>query len=400
MTAFRYGVIGAGRQGVATAYDLVQQGGGASVLVADRDPDVAHAAADRINRLVGRAAAEPRQVDVRDGAALRALLAGLDVFVCGTPFEFIPLATAAALDTGVSMVDYGGHTPTVLRQLEEDARARAQEIAIVPDCGMGPGMNNTLGAYAVELLRDAGLNPQAVYLWDGGLPQNPVPPWNYQATFNINGLTNEYYGEVAFLRDGAITMVGAFEELEPITFEGVGELEAFTTTGGTSTAPYTFEGVLQVYQNKTCRWPGHFAQFKAFQQLGLFELEPVAVGEQMVVPRDLFHTLLEPKISADVVHDVCVMRTKGVSTAGDGTSRAVVIDLIDRYDPVTGFTAMERITGWHAGIMAEFIARGVVPPGAWAMERAVLASVFMEQVRQRGFDVTLRWESAPENGNQ
>jgi lysine 6-dehydrogenase len=387
---FRYGVIGAGRQGVATAYDMA--GSGQSVLLADYDAQVAQQAAERINRLIGKPVATWQQIDASNLDELVKALDGLDVFVCGTPFRFIPVVTEAALRAGVSMVDYGGHTPTVLEQIERSDEAQARGIAIVPDCGMGPGMNNTLGAYAVELLENKGLTPREVYLWDGGIPQNPIPPWNYQSTFNINGLTNEYHGEVAFLRDGKIKMMRAFEELEPIFFEGVGELEAFTTTGGTSTAPYTFEGKLQVYQNKTCRWPGHFAQFKAFQLLGLFELEPVRVDGREVVPRDVFHALLEPKISAALVKDVCVMRAKGVGEDTNGTKRSVIIDLIDYYDEDTGFTAMERITGWHAGIMAELIARGVVQPGAWPMEQAVRASTVMEKVRERGFNVTVRWE--------
>lgn len=392
MAGYRYAVIGAGRQGVATAYDMVMHGGGASVLLADYDVKAARQAAERINRLAGHDVARWAQVDAGDIDSLVAVLQDVDVFLCGTPFGFIPVATEAAIRSGASMVDYGGHTSTVLRQLERDAEARAAGIAIVPDCGMGPGMNNTLGAYAVELLEDKGWTPREVYLWDGGIPQRPVPPWNYQCTFNINGLTNEYYGEVAFLRDGAITMIGAFEELEPITFEGVGQLEAFTTTGGTSTAPYTFEGKLQVYQNKTCRWPGHFAQFKAFQQLGLFELDPLDVNGQPIIPRDVFHALLEPQISAPVIEDVCVMRARGVGLDREGNVRAVVIDLVDRYDEDTGFTAMERITGWHAGIMAELIARGQVTPGTWAMERAAPAHVLMEKVRERGFNIAVRWE--------
>jgi lysine 6-dehydrogenase len=392
MDGFRYGVIGAGRQGVATAYDMVAQGGGQSVLLADYNAEVARQAAERINRLIGRPVATWQQVDASDMEAIAAAIAGLDVFLCGTPFGFIPAATEAALKMGVGMVDYGGHTPTVLKQLERDAEAKARGIAIVPDCGMGPGMNNTLGAYAVELLEKEGLVPREVYLWDGGIPQHPIPPWNYQSTFNINGLTNEYYGKVAFLRDGKITMVGAFEELEPITFDGVGQLEAFTTTGGTSTAPYTFEGKLQVYQNKTCRWPGHFAQFKAFQLLGLFELEPIQVNGQSIVPRDVFHALLEPHISAPLIKDVCVMRTKGVGVDAQSTRRSVIIDLVDYYDEKTGFTAMERLTGWHAAIMAEFIARGVVKPGAWPMEQAVKASTFVEKARKRGFNVNVRWD--------
>ncbi len=392
MAGFRYGVIGAGRQGVATAYDMVKRGSGESVLLADYDAGAAQQASERINRLVGGPVATWQQVDARDLDAVVAAISGLDVCLCATPFEFIPTVTEAALQAGVSMVDYGGHTPTVLRQLERDAEAKTRGITIVPDCGMGPGMNNTLGAYAVELLEQAGYTPRDVYLWDGGIPQEPVPPWNYQSTFNINGLTNEYYGQVAFLRDGKITMVSAFEELEPIQFDGVGELEAFTTTGGTSTAPYTFEGKLRVYQNKTCRWPGHFAQFKAYQQLGLFDLKPVSVSGRPVVPRDVFHALLAPKISAPLVKDVCVMRAKGVGVNAAGAEHAVIVDLIDRYDPATGFTAMERITGWHAGIMAEFIARGLIEPGVWPMEQAIAASTFLEKVRERGFFVTVGWD--------
>lgn len=392
MTGFRYGVIGAGRQGVATAYDMIRHGGGASVLLADYDARVAQRAAARVNDLIGREVATWAQVDAGDVDALVAVLDGLDVFLCGTPFGLIPKATEAALRARVSMVDFGGHTPTVLQQLERDAEAKAAGIAVVPDCGMGPGMNNSLGAYAVELLEQKGLAPRDVYLWDGGIPQNPIPPWNYQCAFNLNGLTNEYYGQVAVLRDGKLTMIGAFEELEPIVFDGVGELEAFITTGGTSTAPYTFEGKLRTYQNKTCRWPGHFAQFKAFQQLGLFELEPIEVNGQPVIPRDVFHALLEPHITAPVIKDVCVMRAKGVGVDRVGRERAVMIDLVDYFDEATGFTAMERLTGWHAGIMAEFLARGAVAPGVWPMERAVPAGVFLDRVRQRGFNVTVRWE--------
>jgi len=88
------------------------------------------------------------------------------------------------------------------------------------------------------------------------------------------------------------------------------------------------------------------------------------------------------------------MRAKGVGLDAGGTPRAVIIDLVDRYDPATGFTAMERITGWHAGIMAEFIARGQVAPGVWPMERAVPASTFVEAARARGFAITVRWEDA------
>ena len=51
---YNYAVIGAGRQGVATAYDMAKMGNAESVLLADYDGGVAKRAAERINRLLGK----------------------------------------------------------------------------------------------------------------------------------------------------------------------------------------------------------------------------------------------------------------------------------------------------------------------------------------------------------
>jgi len=274
-----------------------------------------------------------------------------------------------------------------------DADAQAAGVSIVPDCGMGPGLNNTLGLYTVEQLEARGAVPREVRIWDGGLPVDPPLPWGYQASFHINGLTNEYSGRAVFLRDGKITLVDTFTELEVLEFDGVGRLEAFVASGGTSTVPYTYEGRLQVYENKICRYPGHYTQFKAFKDLGLFGEEPVEVGPDRVriSPREFYHTLLGPQIEVEQVIDVCVMRARGTGTLG-GRDISLVVDLVDGYDPATGFSGMERLTGWHAAIMCEFVARGEVGPGVWPMEKAVTSTRFMEKIRERGFNVTERWE--------
>ncbi len=111
-------------------------------------------------------------------------------------------------------------------------------------------------------------------MWDGGLPQDPRPPFDYLLTFNIAGLTNEYAEAPIFLRDGKPTLVPTMDELEEIVFpEPIGTLESFTTGGGVSTMPWTFEGRVKTLQNKTVRYPGHFAQLRAFYDLGLGDLE-------------------------------------------------------------------------------------------------------------------------------
>ena len=115
-------------------------------------------------------------------------------------------------------------------------------------------------------------------IWDGGLPQDPQAPWNYVSTFNLGGLTNEYDGNAFFIRDGQVTPVPCFSGYEVLEFpEPLGKLEAFVTSGGLSTSPWTFEGRLKRLENKTLRYPGHVAQFKAFSDLGLLGLDPIDV---------------------------------------------------------------------------------------------------------------------------
>ncbi|NIA24295.1 MAG: hypothetical protein GWP04_01865 [Gammaproteobacteria bacterium] len=382
----RYGVIGAGRQGTAAGYDMAVHGDAQEVILADRDLIVAQRAAARINSLVGRSVAVAEEIDVANEDALVGLVGPLDVFLCATPFVLIPGCTRAAIAAGTGMVDLGGHTATVLDQLDLDEEARAAQIAIVPDCGMGPGLNNTLALAAVERLREQGAVPREARVWDGGLPQDPKEPWRYALFFHINGLTNEYDGTALVLRDGEVSEVDTLTEFETLEFDDLGTLEAFVTSGGTSTVPYTMAGELEVYENKTLRYPGHYAAFRAFKDLGLFSMDPVDVGGTPVVPRDLYHALLGPQLEGDDVHDVCVMRAEAIGVRG-GRDVSVRFELVDRYDPETGFSAMERLTGWHAAIMAELIARGEVPVGVHPVERAVSPLRFLEEVRARGFDL-------------
>ncbi|MFH1634931.1 MAG: saccharopine dehydrogenase C-terminal domain-containing protein [Chloroflexota bacterium] len=383
---FTYAILGAGRQGTAAAYDLARFGDAKRIVVADMDGEIAAAAARRINKLVGADIATAVQLDVSDHNALRQTLTGVDVALSAVPYFFNLNITKACLETGTSICDMGGHTGIVREQLALDAEAKAAGVSIVPDCGMGPGLNVTMAAYAMELLDE----PREIHIYDGGLPQNPKPPWNYQATFHINGLTNEMDGQAYFIRGGEVVPVDTLTEPEIIEIAPLGKLEADITSGGLSTSPWTFEGQLEVYENKTLRYLGHFEWLRAFKALGLFSEEPLAVGEQNIIPRQVYHTLLEPHISAAEIRDICVIRVIGTGVK-DGQETTVTIELVDRYDENTGFTAMERLTGWHCAIMMGFQARGVVPAGGVSMEIAVPAGQFMEAVRKRGIEFEVEW---------
>ncbi len=385
---YHYAILGAGRQGTAAAYDLARFGDAAKITLADMSLETAQKAAARVNSLAGRDVAVGIQLNVADLQALEQALTGVDCALSAVPYYFNLDITKTAIKTGTHLCDMGGNTDVVFAQLALDAEAKARGISIVPDCGMGPGLINTIGAYVIEQFDE----PLEVLIYDGGLPQTPRPPWNYEMLFHINGLTNEYYGTTAFLENYEIAYVEGMTGHELIEIPPFGKLEAFITTGGTSTAPWTWQGKVKTYRNKTLRYPGHFAWFEGFKTLGLFEETPIEVNGQQIIPRQVYHALLAPRIASPEPRDVCVMRIIGTGVK-NGKHGRVTVDLVDYYDEATGFLAMERLTGWHCAIMMAFQTSGVVVPGGVPMETAVPPALFMAELPRRGIHFTVRFEN-------
>ena len=384
---YTYAVLGAGRQGTASAYDMARWGEAKRVILGDMDLEAAQRAARRVNQLTGTQIAEAVQVDVTDASALEHVLQGVDAFVSAVPYYFNLEITRVALKVKASMCDLGGNTDIVRQQHAFDSQARQAGISIIPDCGQVPGLGTSLTVYTMGLLDEV----TDVYMWDGGIPQNPQPPFNYLLTFHVAGLTNEYAEPAVFLRNGKITLVEPMTELEQVEFpDSVGTLEAFVAGGGTSTMPWTFEGKLRTLQNLTLRYPGQWNQLRAFWDLGLWDLEPVNAAGTQVVPRDVFHALFEPRVTfpSDIEksRDLVLVRVKAIGKKAGKPAEAVV-ELQDRFDEATGFTAMERTTGWDAAIVAEMMAHGQTPPGAGGVESFVPALPFMSELKRRGFNI-------------
>jgi lysine 6-dehydrogenase len=356
------------------------------VILADESLERARRASERVDRLTGRAVSEPRKLDVRDAAAVEALLKDTDSFLSAVPYFFNLEITRAALRAKAHMCDLGGHLGISLEQHRLSDEAKRAGVAVVPNCGQVPGMGTALMVYAMELLDE----PEEVFMWDGGIPQEPRPPFHYLLTFHMAGLTNEYAQPAVFLRDGKIVEVEPMTELETVEFpEPIGRLEAFVAGGGTDSMPWTFEGRLRTLQNKTLRHPGHFAQLRAFYDLGLWSEEPIDVGKQKVVPRDVFHALFEPKVTFPEDPDRVIVRVRA-SGKKDGIRADSFVELIDESDGETGFSAMERTTGFSGAIVAAMMARGQIEPGAGGVERMVPAALFVEELRRRGFHVEER----------
>ena len=374
-------ILGSGRQGTAAGYDLMRFLPDCDLTFADIDIEQAIKASDRINKLLGKKT-KAVQVDLMNEAEIATLLNPFDIFLSSVPYRFNIYLTDIAIASKTSMVDLGGHTLNVKKQLLKNLDAKNAGITIVPDCGMGPGMNVSVAMMGIESMD----NPKEIYVWDGGLPLTPVEPWNYALFFNIAGLTNEYDGSAFFIENGKVAEVPCFEYIEQFKFNEIGDLEAAVTSGGLSTMPWTYEGKLDVLHNKTLRYPGHWDQMKAFRDLGLFKEEEIDYKGRNISPRDFYHHLLEPKLNQKNIEDVCLMRVKAIGT-DKGTDKTTVIDMVEKYDSKTGFLAMEKWTGWHASIVMIEILNGNINKGALPIERALSGKTFYEQALLRSYNI-------------
>jgi lysine 6-dehydrogenase len=379
--AYRYAVLGAGRQGVAAAYDLAVFGEAGEITLFDVDEEGARQAAERVNQLIGRAVAQASQLDVQDEGHLEAKLKGFDAALSAVPYRFNVGITKAALKAKTPLCDLGGSTETVFEQRKLDDEAKAAGAAVVPDCGLAPGTANVLAIYAMLLVEEQRAKPRAIHMYCGGLPQRPKPPLGYQLLFSLEGLLNEYLSPVHALWDGRVQTLEPLSELEEIEFpEPVGRCEAFTTSGGTSTGPWTFEGVLDRYEYKTVRYRGHCERINLLRDLGLLEGEVRSVVARALEQRLDFR---EPDLV--VLRVLC--RGQIEADAGDAIVEAQ-IDLLDFFDERTGFTAMERTTGYSAAIVMHLLAVGKIAPGVHTPDQAVPVEPYVEALLERGFRLT------------
>lgn len=384
--SYTYLVIGAGRQGTAAAYDMARWGDARRVILADVDLAAAQRAAARVNELVvDRPIARPVALDVANQEAVSDLLqSGVDACLSAVPYYLNLPLSATAVANRVNFVDLGGHTGIARQQHALDAQARAAGISVIPNCGQVPGMGTTLMLHAAALLDET----VDLIMWDGGLPQDPQPPYNYMLTFSVEGLINEYAEPGVFLRDWQVAEVEPLTELEHVTFpEPIGTLEAFVTGGGLDTMPWTLEGKVRTLQNKTLRYPGHMSLMRAFYDLGLWSQTPVQLDAGAVVPRELFIKLFAPQIDFPGEKDMIIVRIHAIGKK-NGEDATAVVELFDFYDDETGFTAMERSTGWSAAIVAEMAARGETPRGAGGVETMVPVQLYVDELRRRDFTIS------------
>jgi lysine 6-dehydrogenase len=373
-------VLGAGLQGCACAYDLLQSSAVERVTLADLRPEKLpkFLAGDWAGRL------RTVRLDVSDSAAVHAAFDGHAAVMSAIPYYYNGPMAKAAVECGCHFSDLGGNTEIVLEQKKLHQQAEVKGISVVPDCGLAPGMVNILAAEGIRRLDQA----ERVKIFVGGLPQTPEPPLNYQIVYSLEGALDYYTTPSWVLRGGRPVQVEALSEVESVDFPSpVGTLEAFHTGGGISTLPFAYQGKIDVMEYKTLRYPGHAAVVRPIRELGLLANDPIDVKGNKVVPRDVFIAAVSPRLTKPNGRDLVALQVQ-VSGKKNGKAESVTFRLIDYYDTAHGISAMMRTTGYSLSITGQMQVDGRVKlKGVHTPDEAMPFGAYVAELAKRGVNI-------------
>ncbi len=140
---------------------------------------------------------------------------------------------------------------------------------------------------------------------------------------------------------------------------------------------------------KTLRFPGHAEMMAVMRDIGLVDLEPVEVKGVKVVPRDVFIAIVGPRLKKDYRKspDQVALRVEAEGIH-DGDHVLYRFDLLDKYDPETGITAMMRTTGYSLSITGQMQADGrVTEKGVRTPDEAVPFRAYVDELGKRGIRI-------------
>jgi lysine 6-dehydrogenase len=357
-------VLGAGMVGRAIAIDLLKEG----YLVT---------AADIISEnldFLKTKGVETIKTDLGNSENLQRILTPYDLVIGAVPGFMGYEVMKNAISAGKNMVDisFFSEDPFLLDEL-----AWKNNVTVVTDCGVAPGMDNMFLGYHSTRMKVTDFECLV-----GGLPFARTMPYQYKAPFSPIDVIEEYLRPARIVKNHKVIIKPALSEPEYIEFQGVGTLEAFNTDGLRSLV-HTMK--IQNMTEKTLRYPGHIDLMKVFRDTGFFSQLPVSVKGVNIRPIDLTSQLLFPKWKLKEGEEEFTIMRVTIEGTGEGKRVKYKYELLDRYDNDTHTSSMARTTGYTCTAVAglilkgKFSRKGVYPPEFVGMEKDCLNEILTYQ---------------------
>ncbi|MHB1312396.1 MAG: saccharopine dehydrogenase family protein [Gemmatimonadaceae bacterium] len=396
-------LLGLGAQGKAALHDLLTGDDTTQIVAADSDPGLdAYVACYPAGRV------SAARLDAGDDARVAALMRDADVVVEALPGPFALRMGRLAAQCGVGLVSsmyYRDPQETDARVIEETEReiatvdhaARDQGVVILTEFGLDPGLDLMLGAEAL-----CGFDEVHEFLaYGAGIPGPNARgnPLDYKFSWSAMGVMRSYRRPARVITKGTVEEIDATRLFEPgryhlLEVDGIGApLECYPNGDAVHYATlFGLRGTVREMARYTGRLPGHCAFWDVMVKSGFLDHAPVRVGGVEVSPIEFTASLLAAQRQFQYTGDEQDLAFIRVDVRGlrAGERRRVVCDVVDRRDPATGFTAMQRTVGFTLAIGARLILDGALRTPGLLTPLAVPYQQVFPALARRGVQVQRR----------
>jgi len=372
---------GCGIQGKGALYDLSHNPSIDRIICADLDPEhiysVNYIQHDRVI---------PAHLNAQDKPAMVSLMKqDVDVVIDLLPSHFVRTVAEAAIEAGVSVINtnYGYD----ILDMHEAARLRG--IAIMPECGLDPGIDLVIYGYGMSQFDEL----HTLNSYCGGIPEKKActNPLNYKISWNWDMVLKTQKRSASLIKNHRQIDIPAEDQhdnpfIHEIEFPGLGRLEAFPN--GDAARFSDLLGVRHTIRETgryTLRWPGWCDFWKPLKKLGFLSDDPVPGLAGDITPHQFLTRMLEPKLQyQDDEKDLAIMQNifTGIK---NGKKKTIIFNVLIERDLNTGLMGMALGVSYPACIVAEMIATGVIPEkGVLSPIHHIPSGPFLSQLQNRG----------------
>lgn len=375
---------GCGIQGRAAVFDLAKNPDVQEVICADANFE----AMDEISAFVDMAKVRTESLDANNPENLDRLFRQADVAIDLLPRQFVETVCQSAIRTGVSVVNSNYAYP--IAHLDEAARNAG--VAIMPECGLDPGIDLVIYGEAGRRFDEL----HVVNSYCGGLPERSAcdNPFNYKISWVFEGVLASTKRDSRMIDEGKPVDIPGADQHDPrnvrqVDFPGLGTLEAIPNGDAIFfTDALGVTATIRETGRYSLRWPGWSALWHPLKKLGFLSEDPVPGLPCAVSPYQMMNKLLGPQLQYKRNEkDLVVMLNVFEGIKGGRRVRLVSRLLIER-DLDTGIMAMAKGVSCPASIVARMIAAGEIrDSGVLSPMKHIPYPAFTKALRDRGIDV-------------
>ena len=375
---------GCGIQGRAALYDLSRNPAVERVTCADNQPDLIQSF-----DFLDTSKIESIALNAGEPSALAAIMKdGFDVALDFLPPEYIRIVAETSIKSGLNLVN----TNYAHDILDLDHAAKEKGIAIIPECGLDPGIDLILCRHSLRYF-------DSVFVlksYCGGIPEKTAcnNVLKYKMSWNMMALLKSQLRDATLMADSEPIYIPAMDQHENafihhIDIPALGTLEAVPNGNAVYYANLLkISGTLSETGRYLLRWPGWSSFFNPLKKFGFLSSELVDGLPGGVSPIELVAKLLEPHLQyKDSEKDLCVMLNK-IEGVRNGSQRTLTYSLLIERDLDTGLMAMSMGVAYPACIVAEMIVNGeIVENGVLSPAVDVPSALFLDRLNRRGITV-------------